>query len=137
MGVTINTSASSGAHTHSGVYVPVEVDTEFAGQYGGYHNLGDVTGAVTVDWDNGNMQRMRLTGNVTFTFTNPTVGRRYLLLIEQDTVGSRTVTWPTLRWYGGAAPSLSTSVGAIDQIALNYTTTSAGSEYFAAASIGY
>lgn len=117
--------------------VGTDVDIEFPGQYGGVHNHGNVTGAVTVDWDNGNMQRMRLTGAVTLTFSNPTAGRRYLLILEQDGTGSRLVTWPTIRWFAGITPTLSTAATAIDQIALAYITTNAGTEYLGAGSIGY
>jgi len=34
-----------------------------------------------------------LTGNVTFTFSNPNAGRQGLILVKQDTTGGRTVTF--------------------------------------------
>lgn len=58
---------------------------------------GNVTGAVTVDIANGNMQSMTLTGNVTLTISNPapTGNFGYLtLFITQDGTGGRTVTFP-------------------------------------------
>ncbi len=134
VGVTLSSPSSGGAADGVGT----EVDIEFPGQYGALYNHGNVSGAVTVDWDNGNMQRLRLTGDVTLTLTNPTVGRRYLLILEQDGTGSRLVTWPVeIRWFAAITPTLSTGATLVDQIAMSCITTISGSAYLAAGSIGY
>jgi hypothetical protein len=71
-------------------------------------DAGDTGTAKTIDFNNGNVQKVRLTGNVTFTFSNPSAGASYMLELLQDATGSRTVTWPsTVKWSdGGTAPTI-------------------------------
>jgi hypothetical protein len=68
-------------------------------QQAGYHeDLGNKTGATTVNWSSGPpMKKITLTGNVTLTFTAPAQSGVYLLQLVQDATGSRTVTWPTFK----------------------------------------
>lgn len=59
---------------------------------------GNVSGAVTVDLENGNHQTMTLTGDVTLTVSNPSpTGNRCFLALDvtQDGAGGRTVTFPS------------------------------------------
>lgn len=75
-------------------------DSRLVGGGGGgggavYTDLGDVSGSVTVDLDNNNetVVSLRLTGNVTLTFSNvPADYAVSTLLVAQDGVGSRTVS---------------------------------------------
>jgi len=66
------------------------------------HDLGDVSGPVTVDCANGMAQRMRLVGPVTLTLVPPpvTAGEpSFRLLFRQDEEGGRTIAWPAdVRW---------------------------------------
>jgi hypothetical protein len=56
---------------------------------------------IALNWINCNIQSVQLTGNPTFTFAGGNDG----LMIQQDSTGSRTVTWPgSVRWPGGSAP---------------------------------
>jgi hypothetical protein len=90
---------------------------------GGYeHSAGNSGTALTIDWANGTTQYLTLTGNCTFTLSNPRAGERYVLFLIQDGTGSRTVTWPAaVQWVGGSAPTLSTVAGSIDYIILHYS----------------
>jgi hypothetical protein len=80
--------------------------------------LGNRTGATAINLANGNVFSVTLTGNVTFTFptTPASTACSFGLYIKQDGTGGRTVTWPTssVKWAGGAAPSLSTAANALD-----------------------
>ncbi|MCH2038698.1 MAG: DUF2793 domain-containing protein [Rickettsiales bacterium] len=92
------------------------------------------TGAVTIDYNDGNICELTLTGNITsLTINNPPATAKagnMTLILKQDATGSRTVSWPAaLKWVGGVEPTLSTAANAIDIISL--TTTDAGSTYFA------
>lgn len=80
------------------------------------------TGAVTLDLRTGNKIFFTFgTGNVTFTFTAPSKPCTITLWLKQDSVGSRTVTWPvSVKWPAGLAPVLSTGVNAIDMVSLTY-----------------
>lgn len=79
---------------------------------------------IALDWNNSNVQYVVLGGNRTFTFANPKDGAIYTLLIKQGGAGSYTLTWPaTIAWGGGAAPTLTTTVGKTDTIRLVYDAT--------------
>ena len=69
--------------------------------------------SYTIDLTNGNAFKITLTGNCTFTFSNPpasgTQGSFTLILI-QDGTGSRTATWPgSVTWPAGSEPTLTTT----------------------------
>lgn len=88
-------------------------------------SAGNSGTALTLDLSKGNLQRVTLTGNVTFTFSNPTDGALYTLTLAQDATGSRTVTWPaTVIWAGGSAPTLTTTASYIDEITFLYNAAS-------------
>lgn len=73
------------------------------------------TGATTVNWNNGNVQSVLLQTSTVFSFSNVKAGARYLIALQQDGTGSRTVTWPaTVNWPSGAAPTLTTSTNKLD-----------------------
>ena len=61
--------------------------------------------SVAIDPDNGTVQTWTLGANRTAT-DSLTSGQSTLLMI---TAGSNTLTWPTITWAGGSAPTLSTS----------------------------
>lgn len=75
---------------------------------------------VAVDFDNSRVQKVTLAGNRTFTFANPLTGGSYIFIIVQDGTGSRTVTWPTMKWPAAVAPTLSAGAAAIDIIGVLY-----------------
>lgn len=55
-------------------------------------------------------------GNITIALSNPVTGQPFSIRILQDSVGSRTVTWfATIRWAGGAAPTLTTTANKADE----------------------
>lgn len=92
------------------------------------YNAGDSGTALTLNWNNGNVQRLRLTNNCTLTLSNPVTGAGYVIELLQDTTGSRTVTWPaTLEWEGDTAPTLTTTASKKDIVLLLWN----GSAYLA------
>ena len=86
--------------------------------------------AYTVDISSGNVFHIFLTGNCTFTFSNPTASGTtcyFTILLKQDG-GSRTATWPSsVIWSGGSAPTLSTAGGGYDIV--SFLTTDGGTNY--------
>jgi hypothetical protein len=93
--------------------------------------IGNSGTAATVDLENGNVQTVTMTGNCTFTFSNPPAtgkGGSFTLILTQDGTGSRTATWPAaVKWAGGSAPTLSTAAAAID--VLTFITTDGGTSW--------
>lgn len=75
-------------------------------------DLGSVNGSLAIDWNAGNNQALTLTGNISFTFSNPQPGSWYTLEIKQDGTGSRTVTdWSAAVIWPESAPPVLTAVG--------------------------
>jgi hypothetical protein len=87
-----------------------------------YSRRFDIGAATAVNWSQGNVQSVTLTGSVTFTaFSNGQDGGKYILLVRQGGSGSYTVTWPAnVRWPGGTAPILSTTAGKTDYVGFLY-----------------
>ena len=74
-----------------------------------------------IDRADGATHDLTLTGNPTFTLSGAFTGKStdLRLLLRQDTVGSRTVTWPgSVTWVNGGAPVLQTAAHALDTIGL-------------------
>jgi hypothetical protein len=98
-----------------------------------YHDVGNITGNVTLDWDNGNNQSVTLTGAVNLGFSDPIAGANYSITVIQGGVGSYTITWPTIKWANSIPPTLSTAVGKIDLITLQYD----GANYLGAWAVNF
>lgn len=92
-------------------------------------------GTTTMDWKLGNKFKFTFGAqNETFTFTAPTKPANILLVLVQDSTGSRTVTWPvTVKWVGGTAPTLSTGANAIDIVSFYFD----GTDYFGVDSLNF
>ncbi len=64
-------------------------------------------GALAIDWDAGNVFTKTLAaGANVFTFTNASSGE---VIIVRLTGAASTVTWPTVKWAGGVAPTQTAS----------------------------
>lgn len=89
------------------------------------------TGSTTVDLSQSNVFRHVLTGNTTYSFTNPPssgVLYSFTLITQQDATGSRTITWPaSAKWPGALTPPQTTTANAVD--VWNFVTYDGGSTY--------
>jgi hypothetical protein len=70
--------------------------------------------AITLALTNGTVQIITLTGNATITMPTATSGKSFILLLKQDATGSRTVTWTTVKWPGGTAPTVTSTASKQD-----------------------
>lgn len=137
-GTATDFNSQSGGYRVSGALV-VENDADIAQvknvRFASEHDNGNSGATPTVDWNNGNKQKITLSANATVTFTSLTDGVGNLLLrIVQDGTGSRTVTWPaTVKWPGGTAPTLSTAASAIDIVSFYWD----GTSYYGVASLDF
>jgi hypothetical protein len=75
------------------------------------NNRGSISGAQTLDLSLGDVISCTITGNTTFTFTNPAAtGKVSAFVIEMTNGGSATITWPgSVSWVAGIAPTLRAS----------------------------
>ena len=84
----------------------------------------------TVDWANGNMQKLNLaaaSGNVTLTINSPIAGAVYKLVIVQGAAPLDVIFPANVKWPQGQPPIFSTSASAIDVITFYYD----GTNYYA------
>ena len=84
----------------------------------------EVAALASIDWTAGNFQTITLTANTTLTFTDPDDVARLQLRIVQDATGGWTITWPTIKWEGGSAPTLTGTADSEDIVELFWSGTS-------------
>jgi hypothetical protein len=77
-------------------------------------NTANTSTAYTISLADGSFQVLTLTGNATITMPTATAGRSFILLLKQDGTGSRTVTWSTVKWPGGTAPTVTSTASKQD-----------------------
>lgn len=92
------------------------------------HDHGNSSADTSIDWNEGNNQKITLNDSPTLTFVAPAGPCHLQLKVIQDGTGSRTITWPTMKWPAGAAPTLSTGAADEDIISIWYD----GSAYYGA-----
>jgi hypothetical protein len=65
---------------------------------------------ITFDLNESNFHTVTLGGNRTLALSNPTVGQKFAIRLQQDVTGNRTVTWfSTIRWPDNTVPTLSST----------------------------
>lgn len=77
-------------------------------------NTANTSTAYTISLADGSFQVLTLTGNATITMPTATAGKSFILLLKQDGTGSRTVTWSTVKWPGGTAPTITSTASKQD-----------------------
>jgi hypothetical protein len=91
------------------------------------HDAGNSGASLTINWNNGPVQKVTLTNNATLTFSNATSGGTYTLILVQDGTGGRTVTLTD--WdFGDNTPSFNTGINKKNVVSGLYD----GAEYLAA-----
>lgn len=70
--------------------------------------------AITLALTNGTVQVITLTGTATITMPTAVAGKSFVLYLKQDATGSRTVTWTTVKWPGGTAPTITSTASKQD-----------------------
>ncbi len=79
------------------------------------YDNGDSGAEKTIDWANGNYQKITLTDGCTLTFTAPPGIGKLQLKVVQGESGSYTLSFsPEIQWADRTAPTLSTAVGYVD-----------------------
>jgi hypothetical protein len=75
-------------------------------------DLGNISGAVTINCNNGFRFKGVLVGNVAISFSNVKDGKPIELDLIQDATGGRTVSWSGgVIWANNTAPSVTTTGG--------------------------
>lgn len=97
------------------------------------YTSGTATGTITPDVVNGNVQRIQLTGSITFNaFNSPAAGQSMTLIIQQPSSGGPYTLSSTMKFAGGTK-TLSTTADAYDIMTVFYD----GTNYFASLSTNF
>lgn len=95
--------------------------------------LAIVANAITIDCNAASVFYISLNANIsTITFSNvPVAGRAFSIVLSIEADGTpRTITWPaSVKWPGGAAPTLTSTAGKVDTLTLY--TYDAGTKWYA------
>jgi hypothetical protein len=71
----------------------------------------DTGTAISVSLSNGTIQQLTLTANATITMPAAVAGKSFVILLKQDAVGARSVTWSAVVWPSGVAPVITGTAG--------------------------
>lgn len=89
--------------------------------------------SLTLNIENGNVFSIAHNANITtLTLGNPSATGKacsFTLILKQDATGGRTINWPaSVKWGGGAAPTLTTTANAVN--ILTFVTIDAGTTWY-------
>lgn len=99
----------------------------------GETDSGNSGTSKTIDWSANSAQKSTLTGNVTYTFSNPVTGGAYVLRVIQGS-GPYTITWPaTVKWPANTAPTITTTNAHMDLFNFYWD----GTDYFGSLTQNY
>lgn len=102
----------------------------FAAEY----DNGNSGASKTIDWRNGNKQRVTLTGDCSLAFVNPQGATTVTLKLIQDGTGSRSPNWPgVVRWPGSSIPELTSDPNAVDIVCLYHD----GANYYGSSGLDF
>jgi len=111
------TTASTGDVTLTGTETLTNKTIEagvFTNGYTEEVNTANTSTAYTISLAAGSFQVLTLTGNATITMPTATAGKSFILLLKQDGTGSRTITWSTVKWPAGTAPTITSTASKQD-----------------------
>ena len=90
-------------------------------------------GTLAISFASGNIVDLTLTASTTLTFANAVIGT-YIIQVTQGGTGSYTLTYPaSVKWSGGTAPTLTTTVGKTDILTFYHD----GTSFFGTYSLNY
>lgn len=97
------------------------------GKYYGLFDCGTVGATETVNWRNGDRQKLTLDENLTITFSNAVAGQTITLYMLQDGSGTNTITFAdTIVWADNTTPSWTTTADKMNIAVIFYD----GSAYY-------
>lgn len=97
--------------------------------------IGNTGTAATINLENGNFVTATLTGNCTFTFSNPASGAAsFNLFLTNDATAGRSITWPaSVKWPNNTIPIRTTTANRTD--VFTFFTTNGGTNWYGSISI--
>lgn len=106
-------SAGAGAPTWSSTITTPTLSNPTVTNYTETRFTANSGTSITLNLANGTMQDITLTGSPTITMPTAAAGKSFILLLRTGT-GSFTVTWSTVKWAGGTAPTITSTASRMD-----------------------
>ena len=108
VGTEFNVSSLGGSGSFEGLIVDKAIKTKI--------NSATDGGTITFDMNESNTHMVTLGGTRTLAVSNVASGQKFMIRLQQDTGGSKTVNWfSTIYWAeGGTAPTLTTTANKAD-----------------------
>ena len=76
-------------------------------------NTANTSTAITLNLADGTVQNLTLTGTATITMPTAAGGKSFILYLKTG-AGSYSVTWTTVKWPGGTAPTITATASRMD-----------------------
>lgn len=86
----------------------------------GLYDNGNSSTAITLNWTNGDRQKLTVSANTTISFSGAVSGQIVTFLIVENSTGNFTITLPTIKWPGGSAGVFTTTANAINILSVFY-----------------
>ena len=100
---------------------------------GALQNAAGNSGTLNISFADGNIVNLTLNANTTLAFSNSVIGT-YIIQVTQGATGANTLTYPaSVKWSGGTAPTLTTTVGKTDILTFYHD----GTSFFGTYSLNY
>lgn len=100
---------------------------------GALQNAAGNSGTLNISFAAGNIVNLTLNANTTLAFSNAVIGT-YIIQVTQGATGANVLTYPaSVKWSGGTAPTLTTTVGKTDILTFYYD----GTNFFGTYSLNY
>lgn len=103
--------------------------------FNGEYDNGNSGTSKTIDWNNGQKQKITTTGSCVLTFTAPAGPCNLLLrIVHEASATAYTYTWPaSVKFPGNTDPATTNTSGAVDIVSLYFD----GTSYFGVASLNF
>jgi hypothetical protein len=102
-------------------------------QVSGFYDNGNSGSSITINWANGDRQKLTMSAACTISFSGALSGQVLLLYLVENGTGGFTPSFPTLKWPQGSAGTATTTAGAINLYAFFYD----GTNYLAQLQAGF
>lgn len=123
--ITVTNAATGNNPTVEGTGGDSTVPVHYKGKsafnkHSGEYDNGNSGASKTINWNNGDRQKVTITAATTLSYSNATAGQTLTLRVVEDGTGGWSVTLPTSKWPGGIAGSFTTTASAINLLIVYY-----------------
>lgn len=102
-------------------------------QISGLYDNGNSGSSITINWANGDRQKLTISAACTISYSNAIAGQVLTLLVVENSTGNFAVTLPTSKWPVGVAGVFTTTANAINLLTVFFD----GTNYLTQLSSGY